>query len=192
MISTLKLLVAVYAALHDPVGNGESNSPLFLPRHRGRRVPCSQNDTVGQGVPIYNMREVFVKILIRLTSGYWVLRHIWRDAFIQETGRSWLPIWRRWWWSRHDGADSIDIDDNDNDNDNDNDTGRWRVHLLAMGIRTSPYCASVAASYIVTGTTEMFWGEEITNWSMLWWGADFIEKISLNWRSPLTRRSWWW
>ena len=73
MISThAKLLVAVYAALHDPVGNGESNRSLFLPRHRRRRVPSSQNDTVGQGVPSYNIRDgqVFVKILIRLTSGY--------------------------------------------------------------------------------------------------------------------------
>ena len=75
MISThAKLLVAVYAALHDPVGNGESNRSLFLPRHRRRRVPSSQNDTVGQGVPIYNMRDVqvnvYVKLLTRLTSVY--------------------------------------------------------------------------------------------------------------------------
>ena len=30
------------------------------------------------------------------------------------------------------------------------------TNLLAIGMRTSPYWASVAASYIVTGTTVMF------------------------------------
>ena len=60
MISTYsKLLVAVHAALHDPVGNGESNRSLFLPRHRGRRVPCSQNNTVGQGASDQNRQPIY-------------------------------------------------------------------------------------------------------------------------------------
>ena len=56
--------------------------------------------------------------------------------------------------TRDDEDDHNDAEDEDEYEGNDEDR---LINLLAIGMRTRPYCASVAASYIVTGTTVMFW-----------------------------------